>query len=141
MSKYNVIFFPDELLEHGVEVKKTLKEKYNCFASSNLDEYDQVFRQAGKFLLLFMDVKKALTFVQDNSSPLSGLEFKTLVYLNRNGKFKPESQKLLDAGRVTAFQKDDVALLLKTIDEYFSKGGQGDSLNVDEITFLMPEDE
>lgn len=141
MSTYNVIFFPDELLEHGVELKKTLKEKYNCFTSNNLDEFDQVFRQSGKFLLLFMDVKKALVFVQDHSSQLSGLQFKTMVYLNRNGKFKPESQKLLDAGRVTAFQKDDIPLLLKNIDEYFSKGGSADSLNVDEITFIMPEDE
>lgn len=142
MSTYNVIFFPDELLEHGIELKKTLKEKYNCFHSSNLDEYDQVYKQSGRFLLLFMDVKKALIFVQDNASDLSGLQFKTFVYLNRNGKFKPESQKILDAGRVTAFQKDDVALLVKTIEDFFSKGNSASNeLNVDEITFIMPEDE
>jgi hypothetical protein len=139
---YNVIFFPDELLEHGIELKKTLKENYNCFQSSNLDEFDQVYKQSGRFLLLFMDVKKALIFVQDNASDLSGLQFKTFVYLNRNGKFKPESQKLLDAGRVTAFQKDEVALLLKTIEDFFSKGNSASNeLNVDEITFIMPEDE
>jgi hypothetical protein len=89
-----------------------------------------------------MDVKKALIFVEDHASELSGLQFRTFVYLNRNGRFKPESQKLLDAGKVTAFQKDDVALLLKTIEDFFSKGSSSsDSVNVDEITFLMPEDE
>jgi hypothetical protein len=142
MSIHNVIFFPDELQEHGTEVKSKLKEKYSCFQSTNLDEFDQVFKQSGKFLLLFMDVKKALQFVQDHSNELTGLQYQTFVYLNRNGKFKADSQKILDAGRVQAFQKDDAAVLLKTIDDFFSKGGPGgDALNVDDITFIMPEDE
>ena len=141
MSKHNVIFFPDELLEHGIEVKNKLSETFSCFQSGNLDEFDQVFKQSGKFLLLFMDVKKALQFVQDNSNGLTGLQFKTFVYLNRNGKFKPDSQKILDAGRVQAFQKDDAAVLLKTIEEFFKGSSGSDALNVDDITFIMPEDE
>lgn len=139
MKNHHVIFFPDEHLEHGVEVKKVLKEKYSCFQSNNLDEFDQVFRQSGKFLMLFLDVKKAIGFMQVHASELSGLEFKTFVYLNKNGKFNPESQKVLDTNKVIAFQKDEVAKMLKKIEDFFTTGS--DALNIDDIQFIMPKDE
>jgi hypothetical protein len=142
MKSYNVIFFPDEPLEHGIELKNKLKEKYNCFNSSNLDEFDQVFQQSGRFLLVFMDVKKALIFMKSHGHEMNTLKYRTFAYMDKNGKFKPDSQKALDAERVEAFQKDEVAKLLKTIEDFFSIGNTSDnSLNVDDIQFIMPEDE
>ena len=139
MNNHHVIFFPDEHQEHGTDVKKALKEKYSCFTSTNLDEYDQVYRQSGKFVMLFLDVKKAIGFMQVHASELKGLEFKTIVYLNKNGKFNPESQKVLDTHRVIPFQKDEVAKMLKTIEDFFTSGS--DALNIDDIQFIMPKDE
>jgi hypothetical protein len=141
MKSHNVIFFPDDELEHGIELKKQLKEKYLCFESKNIDEFDQVSRQSGKFLVFFMDVKQAIGFMQENSSALTGMSFRTFAYLNRNGKFKADSQKVLDSARVEAFQKDDVAILVKTIEDFFKGSSSASDLNLDDIQFIMPEDE
>lgn len=141
MSKFKVIFFADTVIgEHLEKLKVELAKTFTCFKSRTADELDQSFRQSGKFVVLFSDAKEAVQFLQTNSKDLSGLEFKTLVFLNKNGKFSPESLKILENNKITPFSLSEADKLMRTIDTFFS-GNKSDDFNLDDLQFVMPKDD
>lgn len=137
--KYQVIFFPDETLEHMKPVRAELSKSYQCFSSTNTDEFNQSYHQAGKFLLLFSDASQALRFMHSvrGEKDMDGLEYKVWAYLHTDARLKPESQKKVDEGKVKIYRLSEAAKLKEDINRYFSSGQETASENIE---FLLPSD-
>ncbi|HXH30848.1 MAG TPA: hypothetical protein VNJ01_08550 [Bacteriovoracaceae bacterium] len=141
MSKYMVIFFADATVpEHVDRLRGELSKRYTCFQSRTPDEFNQSYHQSGKFVILFSEAKEAVTFLQGNSKDLTGLEYRAFVYLNKNGKFSPESLKILENNKIVPFSLNESDKLTGSIDSYFSES-KSDDFNLDDIQFIMPKDD
>lgn len=139
MSKTKVIFLPDKLHETTALIKEELGKKFSCYSSGNLDEFDQVFQQSGKFVVLFSDPQGAVKFMNQNKQTMNSFIFKTFACLNKVGKFSPESQKILDLCKINCYQKSEATKLITDISNYLT--GVEISESVDDIEFIMPGDE
>ena len=139
MSKIKVIFFPDPLHETSTAVKAELSKSFGCYASTAVDEYQQVFHQSGKFAFCFSDPLVAVKFFVANNKDLGGLNFKSFVCLNKTGKYSEESLKILNLHKLTIYQKTESAKLIEDIQNYFSSADSIES--IDDIEFIMPGDD
>ena len=139
MSKIKIVFFPDQPHDDSNRLKAELAKKFGCYESSNIDEFDQVFQQSGKFAILFSDAQVAVKFLHKNKSEMNPLTYKVFAYLNKLGKFSPESQKVLDQFKVNVYQKNEFDKLVTDITGYLS--GADVVEQVDDIQFFTPGDE
>jgi len=139
MSLKKVVFFADPKSKHTEELKGLLKE-YSCFDSREPDEYSQVFHQSGKFAIVFADARSGLDFFKSNSEYLSGLQFKTFLYLPVNGNFNPEAQAKLKEERIHVYPLASRDKLVQGIHEYLN-GKDDDFINIEDIQFNMPKDD
>jgi len=139
MSKTKVIFFPDQLHETTTLLKAELTKKFSCYSSGNLDEFDQVFQQSGKFAVVFSDPQSAVKFMNQNKQTMNSFIFKTFACLNKAGKFSAESQKILDLCKINIYQKSDANKLVTDISNYLT--GVELTESIDDIEFIMPGDE
>lgn len=140
MNFKKVIFLPDPKAAHTEEVKTILSKDFSCFESRNSDEYSQVFFQTGPFVLLFSDAKSALALLKNEAQALSELKFKTYLYLGVNGSFNAEAQKKLKDNRINVYPLSDKAKLISSISD-FMQGKDDESIAIEDIQFIMPEDD
>lgn len=140
MNLKRVIFFPDPKAAHTEEVKGILSKDFSCFDSRNSDEYSQVFHQSGPFVLLFSDAKSALALLKAEAPTLGELKFKTYLYLSVNGTFNAEAQKKLKDNRINVYPLSDKAKLVASIRD-FMRGKDEESIAIEDIQFIMPEDD
>lgn len=133
--KYKVIFFP-EIQDHTSKLRDVLAKTYMCLKSSNQEEYNQSFQQAGKFAIVFSDAKPALNFMKTPSEWMTGVQYKVYAFMNTKAKFTPESQKILNHYKISVFRLDQDNELVADINKYFSSS-QSDVENIDDIQFLF----
>lgn len=138
MASKKIIFFPDSLHDNSTKLKVELKKIYQCFQSSNPDEYGQAFHQSGKFVLVFSDAQVALRFLQERNEELKILKFKTFVFLNKAGRFSDKSQSLLDKYKILVFYPTQLYELMANIESYFSHNDVDDDAL--ELKFSANED-
>jgi hypothetical protein len=138
MSK--VVFFPDDLHPDSERVKSLLGQNYLCIRSHNVDEFHQAYLQAGKIVLFFSEAQGALKFLRSHSEFLNQIEFKTYLYLSKDGNFSKDSQNILNSHKINVFKKSESDKIIDSISNYFSSR-EGEAVSIDEIEFLMPGDD
>jgi hypothetical protein len=140
MNIKNVIFFPDEPHEVTEAIREELSKSYSCYKSYNVDEFNQVYQMVGKFILLFSEATIAVNFLKNSAEQLQSLNYKTYLCLNKNGKFSPESQKILDNFKINVFLPTAKGKLVESIDSYFATL-ESNTLDIGEIEFVKPKDD
>jgi hypothetical protein len=136
MARNNFVFFAGPEQEHTNRLKLALSQEFSCVVSSQLEEYEQTYRQAGKFALVFSDPKLAINFLRSAAETLNSMHFQTYAYLNRNGNFTPESQKILKHWGIKVFDLGQLEALTSSIRAYFSE--QDKELDVEDLEFYIP---
>ncbi len=138
MPVKKIIFFPDALHDNSLKLKTELKKLYQCFQSKQVDEYDQVFRQSGKFAIIFSDAQMAVKFLEEKTSDLSPLRFKVFAFMNKSGRFSEKSQALLDKYSINVFFPNQFHEIMANIEKYFSQNDVED--DAAELKFSANED-
>ncbi len=134
---YKILFFADFMLEHTKLLQPVLENHFQCIASSNTDEFRQVYLQSGKFAVLFSNAQKALNFRNTPDPNLEGVEFAVYVYLGTNQSFKILSAKILEDNRISVFKLSEKAGLISAIEKYLT---QKDMMLESDLEFYKPQD-
>lgn len=130
-----VIFFPD-LQDHTSKLRDALKKhQYTCIQSTQQEEYNQLWQQAGKFVIIFSDAKAALNLMKNLTQWMTGVQYRVYAFMNTKAKFTAESQKILTHYKITAFTLDQGAELMAEVNKYFTTA-DSDVDNIDDIQFL-----
>lgn len=119
MIKTKIVFFPDPPNDETNHLLKELKQHNMCYRSSNADEFDQVFRQSGRFVIVFSSVTFTLKFLEKNVETLKELQFKTYSFLKDQEVLSKEDQELLNKHKVTLFKSNKSDDIKKNISLFF----------------------
>lgn len=131
------VMFVGELAEHGLELIEHLKKDgFYGIKTVNVDEIDQLGRQAEKAILVFTDHKFAYRFLMENK--WKEFPHMNILYLNRKPIITEEVQKKLSQVNLLIFLTGDKAILVDKINRFYTTGK--DESTDGEIEFSVHEE-